>query len=932
MAETVRILVDVDAKGTPKIQALERSFATLRRELEQTEFRSRRSAIAQIERSVAQTRNAIAAQRREFVNFAGQINRELVTIATRMTRTFAITAVAGIGAATAALVKMTGQFIKVNEEFRGLEITLRSSFKSLSIARQLRDEIAQITAFSPLPFQSIAQATRAFSVIPFTRNEIAQQVGGTGNVQDQNGFFRSMIRVVEQLVALRPDKTTGDAVFAIRELLTGEFRSLIRRFDVPISLLTSAGGKSILELKEDPRAAFSALQKGFGQLITPQAVEALARQPKILFENLIEQVIQIPLLRAGTLPLEGGKGEQGAFDTIIDGFFSTFLRLNEFVTNEIDPYARKIGQSLVSSFDVVTRSMGQALESILSLAGFGAEDILDQNLIGRSFSAITTAFEKLPTVLDKVIAKFNQVSTAILQLFQKISPALNQVYRLGESLLNLFIDSPATTAIFLLFSRTLPTIIGELFRDLSGRLATIWANEAVNPIVRGLNLNNIEPNLRALSEDQERQALRRNIRFGANGDAFLRSSAPSAFFTQFGVPRSGIPGVDTPLGQTDFRTRFGASGLDPNRVVDSVRFAQSGRLYLRNLGGIDQQLSQAIGAPARPGITGVQIGRDIARELSPLLNQYIERSGNQFRLAQNTPANIASAFGRNAVAGSIIASNIAAPIVAEGERRATERAEARARGSLGPAGNPALGSRLLAVVGSFGRSVLTFGASIGIWAVAAKGMEVAMNAWTAYQERERNRKLEPARALAQQLRTGGVNGDLGPIVPASENLATFRLFRDLNPDYNPTLNKDLLNKTVGAANIALRGPRQARSANARFYVDDETAAEDIVREAVLNRESRPTIKTLAQRIENSLKDQESLLALLDGQISDVSLLTTGEKFNIEQVIDGSATNQIASRVEILKSVIEEGVAAIRTVIPNFVADFTEAREKEFQTF
>ena len=51
--------------------------------------------------------------------------------------------------------------------------------------------------------------------------------------------------------------------------------------------------KLLLELKEDPRAAFNALQKGFGQLITPQAVEALARQPKILFENLVEQVIQI---------------------------------------------------------------------------------------------------------------------------------------------------------------------------------------------------------------------------------------------------------------------------------------------------------------------------------------------------------------------------------------------------------------------------------------------------------------------------------------------------------------------------------------------------------------------------------------------------------------------------------------------------------------
>jgi len=150
----------------------------------------------------------------------------------RLTMVSMVGFTASIYASQRALVGLGREFFRVNENFRGLEITLSSSLKSLTTAKKLTKDIAEITRFSPLPFETLAGVARSMSVIPAIRSEILKEQSDGNQVSARNSVTGKMIRLVERMSAFRPDQGPEGAIFAIREALGGELRSLIRRFDL----------------------------------------------------------------------------------------------------------------------------------------------------------------------------------------------------------------------------------------------------------------------------------------------------------------------------------------------------------------------------------------------------------------------------------------------------------------------------------------------------------------------------------------------------------------------------------------------------------------------------------------------------------------------------------------------------------------------------
>ena len=385
-----------------------------------------------------------------------------------------------IGGATAAAFALKGiakSFIDVNEQFAGFEITLRSSFGSSGIAAKLKREVAQLTTQSPIPFSDLADAVRSFSVLPYPRQQLAKQSLGN-SFDDPQGFLRRSTRLVEQMLAFRPDKTEREAIFAIREALGGEFRSIIRRFDLPGSFISSVAGRSLKELKQDPGATFEALKKVFGGIITPGAIQQFTQQPRIFSQNLKEQLFTIPLLSLG---------DTGIYKRLVSKLDSVFRQVGNFMQekagdlfgpNMLDAFTAKISGSVQQAFDRIAKSGVNVIEILLEAVGAGKKQNPSARFGERAFIGVEKAVNAVATNLPVFIEGTVKFVRTLLPFIQKLAETLAY---LSEKVLKQFVQHPLLTTVGV---AAIPGLLQSLPYALGGVMKTLATNFS-NSVITG---------------------------------------------------------------------------------------------------------------------------------------------------------------------------------------------------------------------------------------------------------------------------------------------------------------------------------------------------------------------------------------------------------------------------------------------------------------
>ena len=376
-------------------------------------------------------------------------------------------------------------FIGVNEQFQELEITLKSALRGPDIARGVRTELAKITAQSPLPYSGIAELARALVVIPQTRGRIADQAL-TGDLSDPEGFLRKSVLLVEKMLTFRPDKHVRDAVYSIREALGGEFRSLVRRFDIPVSLISQLAGKSVKELKTDSNATMDALMKVFDKIITTGAIRERAMQPSVVWQNIKEQVGTVAALSIG---------DSGIYKRIQNSLVQVYDIVQELTRNTkdatgadikgtslLDKYSKPVSDSLITLFDSLRSKLMQIAENLLARAGFGERDNPNKSFVERSFMAVKEAIEwlseKVPIMIDKA---FNIFST-LIPILTKIGSIVVDIV---DNLTKMFSNSPMLTSLGMLFGPTRIGIVGSA-AGMSPLTATMLGAAASPGLIRGI--------------------------------------------------------------------------------------------------------------------------------------------------------------------------------------------------------------------------------------------------------------------------------------------------------------------------------------------------------------------------------------------------------------------------------------------------------------
>jgi len=366
---------------------------------------------------------------------------------------------ATVAGATYGLKALFSEFIRVNEEFAGLEITLKSAFKSMEVARQLRKEIQKITVVSPIPFEHLAQVSRGLGVLPPTRAAIYEQVR-QGTLSEETGFYRKANKLMEMLVTFRPDKTAEDALFAVREALTGELRSMMRRFDIPVMMFATASGKSIQELKRSPMAMFDAMYKAFSDIISPQAIRQIALQPRFLKQNIVEQMVKIPMVETGGA---------GFYNTFLEYWDNFFHDAEEWAARYLPDFSKKMSASLTEAFNTIVTVAGDVFERGMDWAGFGKMQM-------PGVSAMQRSYELIRSTLDWVSKNLPDIATKAVEFFGKLWELLKALggvlKKFGSIWVNQFIARPILTILGTALLTQFPRMIAGIIADATKMLVS----------------------------------------------------------------------------------------------------------------------------------------------------------------------------------------------------------------------------------------------------------------------------------------------------------------------------------------------------------------------------------------------------------------------------------------------------------------------------
>ena len=167
---------------------------------------------------------------------------------------------------------------------------------SEAASQRLVEHAIKIAKTEPVEFGTALQAFRSFSVFPGTRQE----------VKNSPEFRGELLDVIQRLAILTPEQGEQGATFALRELLSGQERSIQRRFNIDVETIFSAAGKPNMTRSEfralPGDEMISVLSRAMKKITGPSALVERSLTTSIQVNDLRDSMMQafaLPLNRTG---------------------------------------------------------------------------------------------------------------------------------------------------------------------------------------------------------------------------------------------------------------------------------------------------------------------------------------------------------------------------------------------------------------------------------------------------------------------------------------------------------------------------------------------------------------------------------------------------------------------------------------------------------
>lgn len=207
---------------------------------------------------------------------AGHVVTQLAKVAT------GITAIAGVvgGAATAAFAMWSGSVLKTTESFRMLEISLYGALKSWESVKTVSEFAKKYSSEFPAMYKDVMQTIQSMAYMPAMKPMIM-----AGDVK----LMKEAMDIVQGLATMRPEQGVQGATFALREALSGNWRSLQMRFDIPVESIARSAGMTMEQMKSKPEAGFQALGAFTKEYVGVDTMSMMAKNLGTQVDNLREK-------------------------------------------------------------------------------------------------------------------------------------------------------------------------------------------------------------------------------------------------------------------------------------------------------------------------------------------------------------------------------------------------------------------------------------------------------------------------------------------------------------------------------------------------------------------------------------------------------------------------------------------------------------------
>jgi len=398
-----------------KIKYGSTGFERVRKELREMEsigatsgtwFKSMQKSLKEAESDHERFTKTFSAGLQTVASAAGSVAMNIVKIGTVVTAVSGI--VAGVG--VAAFTKWSMSVLKTTESFRMLEISLYGATKQWESVNMVSEFAKKYAAQFPAMYKDIMQAMQSFAYIPALKPMIMK-----GDVEEMH----KMMTIVQGMMTMRPEQGVGGAIYALREAMAGNWRSLQFRFDIPIASIAKSAGMTMEEMKRSPAEAVKALKSFIDEFVGADTMAMMAKNLSIQIGNLKDKYeMWMDKL-----------GKTGVYQKVVD----YLIKLNEvqerFMASErFQKWTEQINQFLEDVVDRIAGIFTKGIdwESIATMGEFGeALKQVGRNAIEELKKVWEAAKEPLAEALKGV---FKFVGSAAAEAFKEaVLPAMKEI-------------------------------------------------------------------------------------------------------------------------------------------------------------------------------------------------------------------------------------------------------------------------------------------------------------------------------------------------------------------------------------------------------------------------------------------------------------------------------------------------------------------------
>lgn len=328
------------------------------------------------------------------------------------------------------IAALTKQVTKATEDFETFTITLEGAIKSSTRARELTNFIQEFGLKSPQRVQDIQELVKSLALIP----SLAPTFFGDFEKVKLN--LEDLFNTVIALGSLDPQQGIPGAIFAIREALGGQFRTLQGRFEILPSIVAGSIGATVDELKRSPQKVIQALKAFTDQVVGADTIAKLGGRPSVKIGNIEESLTQFfPRLI----------GQAGAFNFIgdflndVDAALQKFFKSGgDFETKFAGRFSTTLQRILASTIQIARVGLGSALSAVLGTDESETQVSSIAEALLKPFEAIAEFMVRFANVVtqnrDLLTNFFGALFEGIKGLFSSVFGFIEELPKLAPAL------------------------------------------------------------------------------------------------------------------------------------------------------------------------------------------------------------------------------------------------------------------------------------------------------------------------------------------------------------------------------------------------------------------------------------------------------------------------------------------------------------------